>query len=89
MWRNRLFWCAACLVAAPACADLTHPASRIAPIRPGNPGMNEVNTDGGAQNFDDSSLIPAEWWHPRIEQNSPSTSRRSSSSRMGGGVAGT
>ncbi len=71
MWR---FLCAACLVAAPACADVTHPASRISPIRPGSPGMNEVSTDGGAENFDDSSLIPAGWWQPRIEQNSPSVS---------------
>jgi len=71
MWR---FFCAACLLAAPACADVTHPASRISPIRPANPGMNEVSTDGGAENFDDSSLIPAEWWQPRIERNSPSVS---------------
>ncbi|MEW5930581.1 MAG: hypothetical protein AB1941_24235 [Gemmatimonadota bacterium] len=33
--------------------------------------MNEVYTDGGAENFDDSSLIPPEWWLPQIEQNSP------------------
>jgi hypothetical protein len=59
---------------APACADVTHPASRISPVRPGNPAMNEVSTDGGAENFDDTSLIPAEWWQPRIERNSPSLS---------------
>lgn len=71
MW-TRLRWAAlACLFTVPGCADVTHVESSPPPA---GPVATMVSTDGDAENFGSRDDVPAEWWSPRINANTPSVS---------------